>query len=354
MDALAGIAGISPGIAAVREQVRRVLARQLGARRLPPLLLRGETGTGKGLLARACHQTGPRASGPFVVVNCAAIPESLMESELFGFERGAFTDARQAKPGLIQSARGGTIFLDEIGLLAEPLQGKLLTFLDDRVARRLGSTHGETVDVWVMAATSVDLEKAVREGRFREDLYHRLAVLSIELPPLREREGDVLLLADRFLAQACRDYGFPPKALTADARAVLLRYSWPGNIRELANVMERVALLTDGSDIGQGVLSLPTASPHSRGSEPSSPPAPSSGDAGVGGADYRATLGRLERAQLVETLERTGWNVARAAQQLGVPRNTLRYRIAKHQLGLQDGGARAGGARREVPRRRHA
>jgi DNA-binding NtrC family response regulator/tetratricopeptide (TPR) repeat protein len=320
---------------AVREKVRRVLARQFGARRLPPLLLRGETGTGKGLLARACHQAGPRAGGPFVTVNCAAIPESLLEAELFGFERGAFTDARQGKLGLFYSARGGTIFLDEIGLLAEPLQAKLLTFLDDRVVRRLGSTRAEPVDLWVMAATSLDLETAVQEGQFREDLYHRLAVLSIHLPPLREREGDILLLADQFLAQACRDYGFHRKTLTAEARAALLTHPWPGNVRELANVMERAALLSETIEIGAGVLAL-------RGTRLERPPETAlragpaelpAADIPPAPADYRASLDRLERAQLLEALGRTGWNISHAAAQLGVPRNTLRYRIAKHQLG---------------------
>jgi DNA-binding NtrC family response regulator/tetratricopeptide (TPR) repeat protein len=334
MDSLAEIAGISPGIAAVREQVRRVLARQFGARRPPPLLLRGETGTGKGLLARACHQAGPRAGGPFVVVNCAAIPESLIEAELFGFERGAFTGAGQAKSGLFQSARGGTILLDEIGLLAGPLQAKLLTFLDDRVVRRLGSTRAEPIDVWVMAATSTDLDKAVRDGRFREDLYHRLAVLSIELPPLRARQGDVLLLADRFLAQACRDYGLHPKALTAEARAAILRYPWPGNVRELANVIERATLLSDGSEIHLDVLALPglcEASPPVEG-----PPDPALAELPEVAPDrggYYAALDLLKRAQIVEALTHTAWNVARAAERLGVPRNTLRYRMAR--LGLK-------------------
>src|SRR6266545_2498421 len=178
---LDALRGESPRIVAIRAQVEHLLARQTGGRRLPPIVILGETGTGKGLLARTVHQAGPRRDGPFVDVNCAAIPETLLEAELLGYERGAFTDARQAKPGLFQTAHGGTIFLDEIGLLPVALQGKLLGVLEDRAVRRLGSTRAEPVDVALVAATSVDLRQAIGDGRFREDLYHRLAVISLEL-----------------------------------------------------------------------------------------------------------------------------------------------------------------------------
>jgi DNA-binding NtrC family response regulator len=245
MATLVELLGESPGIVAVREKIARLLERQLDSRRLPPILIRGETGTGKGLLARAIHRAGPRATGSFVDVNCAAIPETLLEAELFGFERGAFTDARQAKPGLFQAAHRGTLFLDEVGLLPEGLQGKLLTVLEEREVRRLGSTRSEPVDVWILAATSADLEAGTRARRFREDLYHRLAVLTLWLPPLRERGRDILLLAEHFLSRACADYILPPKSLSPEAQAALPPYQWPGNIRELANVMERVALLSD-------------------------------------------------------------------------------------------------------------
>src|SRR5712692_1188361 len=193
---LDSLRGAHPKIAAIRRQVAQLLSRQRGARRLAPILILGETGTGKGLLARAIHQAGPRRQGPFIDVNCAAIPETLLEAELFGYERGAFTDARQAKPGLFQTAHGGTLFLDEIGLLPRMLQGKLLTAIEDRAVRRLGSTRTEPIDVALVAATSVDLKQAIGDGRFREDLYHRLAVISLELPPLRARGRDILHLAD--------------------------------------------------------------------------------------------------------------------------------------------------------------
>src|SRR5882672_10940008 len=201
MDPLAEIVGESPAIEAVRDQIRRLLIRRESGRRLPSILINGETGTGKSLVARTIHRAGPRADGPFVDVNCAAIPETLLEAELFGFERGAFTDARQAKPGLFQTANGGTIFLDETGLLPMSLQSKLLKVLEERSVRRLGSTRNEPLDVAIVAATSEDLGLAVQEGRFRADLYHRLAVVTINLPPLRARGRDVFVLADDFLAR---------------------------------------------------------------------------------------------------------------------------------------------------------
>src|SRR5215472_16369986 len=186
--ALAELLGRSPRIVALREQINRVLGRQAdAARRSPPILLLGETGTGKGLIAATIHRAGIRARGPFVDVNCAAIPETLLEAELFGFERGAFTGARESKPGLFQEAHRGTLFLDEVGLLPEAQQAKLLTVVEEGAVRRLGRTKSEAVDTWILSASSEDLHGAVREHRFREDLYHRLAVVTLSLPPLRER-----------------------------------------------------------------------------------------------------------------------------------------------------------------------
>ena len=248
-SSLAALRGESPRIAAIRAQVEQLLARQTGARRVPPILILGETGTGKGLVAQTIHQAGTRRDRPFVAVNCAAIPETLLEAELFGYERGAFTDARQAKAGLFQTANGGTLFLDEIGLLPAALQGKLLTVLEDRAVRRLGSTRAEPVDVALVAATSTELKQAIGEQRFREDLYHRLAVITLELPPLRARGDDILDLADHFLARACADYGLSARTLAPDARKLLVAYRWPGNVRELANALERVALLSAADEI---------------------------------------------------------------------------------------------------------
>ena len=198
--------GSSPVLAAVREELARLFARLAASpKRLPPVLIQGETGTGKGLVAHVIHKMGPRADAAFVDVNCAAIPDALLEAELFGYERGAFTDARQAKAGLLQVAHRGTMFLDEIGLMPDSLQVKLLKALEDRSVRRLGSTRAEPADAWVLAATSEDLAAAIRVRRFREDLYHRLAVVTVQLPPLRERGTDIQLLARHYLDRACSE-----------------------------------------------------------------------------------------------------------------------------------------------------
>jgi transcriptional regulator with AAA-type ATPase domain/tetratricopeptide (TPR) repeat protein len=305
---------------AVRDEIARLLARPAsGSRRLPPILIQGETGTGKGLIAHLIHETGPRADAPLVDVNCAAIPETLLEAELFGFERGAFTDAKQAKAGLLQLAHRGTIFLDEIGLLQEPLQVKLLKALEDRTVRRLGGTRAEAADAWVIAATSEDLTAAIRSRRFREDLFHRLAVVTLQLPPLRERGTDVLLLARHYLGRVCDDYGLAQKHLTSDAEAALLAYPWPGNVRELANLMERVALLSDGQQIGAAALRLPREPRIAASSNRT-------------GETVNDQMDALERARIEEALRADGWNISRAAARLGLPRNTLRYRMERHGL----------------------
>ena len=322
--------GDSPGIVTVRETAARLLQRQSDRGRLPPVLIQGETGVGKGLLARALHRAGPRAAGPFVDVNCAAIPETLLESELFGYEKGAFTDARHSKAGYFQAANHGTMFLDEVGLLTEGLQPKLLKALEDRAVRRLGSTRSEPTDVWILTASNDDLVAAMRARRFREDLYHRLAVVVFTLPPLRERGEDVLRLAAHFLDRACAEYRLPPKSLAEDARRALLGYAWPGNIRELSNVMERVALLSEASVVTAELLGLPPAGTH---------PGPRKvrSRAGRHGASPLAdAMGSVERALLVEALRQTGGNVTRAAARLGISRDTLRYRMAKHGMGREE------------------
>ena len=316
MDALAEIVGESPGIINLRQQVQQIV--KTTARRPPPLMLRGETGTGKGLIARTIHRVGSRASGPFVDINCAAIPEHLLEAELFGYERGAFTDARRSKPGLLQLAHRGTLFLDEIDLLPAPLQPKLLKFLDDGAVRRLGGTSAEVVDVWIISATNADLAAAVRERRFREDLYHRLAVVTIPLPPLRDRGHDVILLATRFLSRAGADYRLPALVLAPDARARLLAHRWPGNIRELSNTIERAALLAETSLVTAAALDLKE--------EPS-------------GAPLRPEIQSLDqtmRDHVRAALHRTGGNISQAAAVLGIARNTLRSHMKK--LGLPRGG----------------
>jgi len=311
--------GNSTASAALREQLSRLVGRlSASSKRLPPILITGETGTGKGLVARLVHELGPRSTAPFVDVNCAAIPDTLLEAELFGFERGAFTDAKQAKAGLLQVAHRGTIFLDEIGLMPDALQAKLLKVIEDRTVRRLGSTRTEPADPLVLAATSEDLPAAIRMRRFREDLYHRLSVVNISLPPLRERGSDVLEIARHYLDRAAREYGVPAKTLAADADAALLAYPWPGNIRELANVMERVALLSDADHVSAEALHLPRA--------PRSAASPRSGET------VNDQLASLERARLEEALRAEAGNISRAAARLGIPRNTLRYRMERYDL----------------------
>ena len=257
----------------------------------------------------------------------------MLEAELFGYERGAFTDARHAKAGLFQTANHGTIFLDEVGELPLELQAKLLKALEDRAVRRLGSTRSEPIDVWIVTASNQDLTAAVRARRFREDLYHRLAVVVLTIPPLRQRGEDVLSLAAHFLGRACAEYRLPPRSLTPDARAALLAYPWKGNVRELANVMERVALLSEAPLVTAELLSLPAGAASPPASEPLAAPEPPDGsDAPV----LAAALGSVERTHLVEALRRTGGNVTRAAAQLGISRDTLRYRMAKHGLGRDE------------------
>jgi transcriptional regulator with AAA-type ATPase domain/tetratricopeptide (TPR) repeat protein len=317
VDSLDELIGDSPAIVSLREEIRRFLRRQSGTGRHPPVLIQGETGTGKGLLAHALHHASRRARGSFVDVNCAAIPETLLEAELFGYERGAFTDARQAKPGLFRIAHEGTLFLDEVGLLAFPLQSKLLQVLEAGAVRPLGSTRSEPFSVWIMAATNEDLAVAVRGGRFRQDLYHRLAVMTLALPPLRARGDDVILLAERFLQRVSGEYGLPRKSLGDSARSALLAYPWPGNVRELSNLIERAVLLSDSAVITADMLEIAPDPPPGRrvGARASPPRRPDAGP-----------------ADLLEVLTSTSWNVSRTAARLGISRNTVRARIRRFHL----------------------
>jgi transcriptional regulator with AAA-type ATPase domain/tetratricopeptide (TPR) repeat protein len=333
VDQLAELIGSSPAMDEVRDQIRRLVARQQSGHRLPSIMIVGETGTGKGLVAHLLHRSSPRASGPFVPINCAAIPDTLLEAELFGYERGAFTDARQSKAGLFQTAHHGTIFLDEVGLLPEGLQAKLLKALEERAVRRLGGTRSEPFDAWVLSATNSDLTAALRERRFREDLYHRLAVLTLSLPPIRERGEDVVLLAGHYLARACADYGLPPKTISRAARARLTDFPWPGNVRQLANVMERVALLTDAREVTAEMLALP-GMPISAARVVVAEPTTRSMDA------------TAMRQRVLETLEQHRWNISHTAVALHITRNTLRAWMEKY--GLREGtrGARSPGVSR--------
>jgi two-component system response regulator AtoC len=284
------------------------------------VLLLGETGTGKGVMARLIHRLSPRADGPFVNVTCSALAETLMESELFGHEKGAFTDARSLKRGLVEVAAGGTLFLDEIGELSLGVQSKLLRFIEDRTFRRVGGTEDLQVDVRIVAATNRRLEDEVAEGRFRADLFYRLRVLPIELPPLRHRASDIPLLATAFIERFNAEFGKRVDGLSAEALAMLHQHSWPGNVRELLNVIERAVLLTEGRAISPEVL--PPEISHS-GPAAERPGAFELGPEGV-------DLDRLERDLLMEALSRAEGNRTEAGRLLGLSRHQIRNRLRKY------------------------
>ena len=320
------IVGTSEATRSLRTQVERLAGLDQGPGGAPPVLISGETGTGKGLVARAIHDLSPRAERPFVEVNCGAIPAQLLESEMFGYERGAFTDARAAKPGLFEAADGGTLFLDEVGALPLELQVKLLKAIEDRSVRRLGGLRQKTVDVRIVAATNADLDRSAQEGTFRADLLYRLKVLILVLTPLRSRPEDVVPLARHFLAEAGRRYR-RPRRLTPDAEASLRAYEWPGNVREVANVIERTVLLHEGEEIGAGVLGL---SALARGG--ALVEVGSGGGVKIDFSQGGLSLAELERTLIVEALKATGGNRRRAAELLGISVETLRYRMEKHAL----------------------
>jgi two-component system, NtrC family, response regulator AtoC len=322
------ILGESGAVQALRRMVERLAQVTTGpGSPAPTVLLLGETGTGKGHVARALHAAGGRREGPFVEVNCTALPENLVEAELFGHEKGAFTDARAARAGLFEAADSGTVFLDEIGHISQALQSKFLKTIEEKTVRRIGATSARTVDVQVIAATSRDLEAAARLGEFREDLHQRLAVAVIRIPPLRERGRDTLLLARHFLAEAGRRYGSGPRSLTSAAEAALLAHAWPGNVRELANAMERAVLFSDAEPLGAEELGLGNA-PCTAGRVA----AGASGEVRVEFPDTGLSLEAVERALLVAALEKSGGNQSAAARLLGVSRDTLRYRMDKFGL----------------------
>lgn len=310
------IIGDSPAAAATRDLLGKVASSPAST-----VLLTGESGTGKDLAARVIHDTSARAARPFMNVTCSALTETLLESELFGHERGAFTDARERKRGLLESAAGGTVFLDEIGEMALALQAKLLRFLEEKTFKRVGGAEDVHVDVRVIAATNRNLEDDVRDGSFREDLFYRLNVLPIRLPPLRDRAEDVPLLARFFADGFNREFRKSVREIAPEAMEALQGHAWPGNVRELRNAVERAVLL--GEDGRLTVDDFPLHAPRgSASAEVALPP---------GGTNLEA----MERSLVAQALDRTGWNQTRAAALLGLNRDQIRYRIEKFGLAKQ-------------------
>jgi two-component system response regulator AtoC len=326
--AAGAILGTSPAAERLRALVARIGRMTSGAGApAPTVLLLGETGSGKGHVARALHATSGRRDGPFIEVNCTALPESLVEAELFGYEKGAFTDAKTARAGLFETAAGGSLFLDEIGHISPALQAKFLKVVDEKVVRRIGAAAARRVDVQIVAATNRDLEAAVRLGEFREDLYQRLSVAVIRIPPLREREGDAVGLAHALLDDVCRRYAVGSRSLSPDAERAIAQHTWPGNVRELANTMERVVLFSDTDPVRVEDLGLPTAAA-TGGSVAVAP----SGEVHIDFPDHGLSLEAVERTLIVRALEKAEGNQSAAARLLGISRDTLRYRLEKFGL----------------------
>jgi len=284
------------------------------------VLIRGESGTGKELIAKAIHNMSPRANNPFIAINMAALPEELLESELFGYTKGAFTGATKNKEGLFKAAEGGTILLDEISEASPRIQVKILRALQEKEITPVGSTKTIKVDVRIIASTNADLEKMVAEGKFREDLYYRLNVVYIHLPPLRERKDDIPLLTNHFLKKYTSLYNLPPKKISDETMKILLEYSWPGNVRELENAIERAVILSEGEVI-----------------KPVDLPEKIRDRFSVGGVSDQVslsglTLEELEKRYILQVLDETGWNKNRAAQILGIDPSTLYRKLQRYGL----------------------
>jgi Nif-specific regulatory protein len=310
------IIGVSPAMVEIFRTMEKA------SRSMATLLLRGESGTGKGLLARAIHQQSPRGSGPFVTVNCAAIPEGIIESELFGHERGAFTGAVRKRQGRFEQAQGGTIFLDEVGDLPPLMQVKLLRILQERTFERVGSNEPIKADIRVIAATHRDLESGVADGTFREDLYWRLNVVPILLPPLRERKEDLPLLIDYFLSRYNRENQKQVR-LSPELRRLMLNYHWPGNIRELQNCIERTVVLAENEPIGLKAIPAPI-----QGYFHDMKQVTSSRRVG----SLKENLENLERERILAALEKSAWVQAKAARLLGITPRQISYKIVKYRL----------------------
>ena len=323
------VRGSSPKIQQVYDTIDKVAGSDSTT-----VLITGESGTGKQIIANLIHAQSPRGKKPFLEVNCAAIPRELLESELFGHERGAFTDARTQKQGLLELADGGTLFLDEVGELPLNLQVKLLTVLESMTFRRVGGTRDIKVDVRIVSATNQDLEQMVANGGFREDLYYRLMVVPIRMPSLRERREDVVLLASHFIHDFSKTFHKRFQRLSEEAKRKLLEYPWPGNIRELRNVCERTVLLEDGDIVEADQLRLgnPDAAARSGGLLQSLQRIMVEGIVDPEGVPFEKLIADIERGLIIRAAETAGWNQSRTAEILGIKRDKLRYRMKIHDL----------------------
>jgi DNA-binding NtrC family response regulator len=331
------VVGVSRKITELMKFVNKVAASEAST-----ILIQGESGTGKDLVAKAIHYRSHRSERPFVAINCSAIPETLMEAELFGHEKGAFTDAKAMKKGLFEVADGGTLFLDEIGELSPLLQAKLLRVLEDQVIRRVGGVRDIQVDVRVIAASNRDLEREVREGRFRQDLYYRLAIISIFLPSLRDRKEDVLPLVDFFLAHYNKKFRKSVQGLSEDTRRLLLNYDWPGNVRELKNALERAMILEEGNLLKPDALPFSVASGRSGPVLPDKSPGAPIETQPVSGKrrlpplsipEGGTSLEDVEHALVELALQQSHGNQIKAAKLLNISRDALRYKMKKFGLG---------------------
>jgi two-component system response regulator AtoC len=299
------------------------------------VLVQGESGTGKELIARAVHDQSPRAGGPFVAVNCGAIPAGLMESELFGHAKGAFTDALRDRIGLLEQSSGGTLFLDEVGELPAGLQVKLLRALQEERVRRLGDADDRAIDLRLVAATARDLEAEIAAGRFREDLYHRINVVALRVPPLRERTGDIALLAAHFVTRINQRSRLAISGLSREAMRLLHAYAWPGNVRELENTIERAAVMCEGPEID--AASLPERILNSRngfGPTPAPGPAPAAAGEGLADLSIKRASRRVEEELIRQALARTGGNRTHAAELLDISHRALLYKIKEYGVSL--------------------
>jgi DNA-binding NtrC family response regulator len=324
------IVGESPKMRELMEIVKRVAESEATC-----VVLQGESGVGKDLVAKAIHYQSRRAEYPYVAVNCAAIPETLMETELFGHEKGAFTDARAQKKGVFELATGGTILLDEIGDLPLGLQAKLLRVIEEQQFRRIGGVKNVSVDVRILASSNRDLEEEVRVGHFRADLFYRLSVVQITIPPLRERKEDILLIADHLIKHFNVKMKKNLQGLAPETRKLFLEYHWPGNVRELRNTIEHAMIFEESPHITHHHL-------HERIVRPTVEPISGGRKASVANALGNLTLEEIERDLINQSLERTNWNKTQAAQLLGISRDAIRYKIKKYKLHRREAAASTG------------